>query len=103
MVASLEVELWMLKVMYLYCWGVVDKMCLLGQRDVLLCWCLVERVGYWCVCVCDVNSAFVRLLAAAMMIWSLVSVGIHILYGNHFTASHIRVDDVVGVQMVWQR
>ena len=50
---------------------------------------------------CDVSSAFVRLLAAAMMIWSLVAVGIYILCGNHFTVSHMRVDDVTGVQMVW--
>ena len=51
----------------------------------------------------DVNNDFVRLLATAMMIWSLKAVGIHVLCGNHFDVSHMRVDDVAGVQVLWQR
>jgi len=38
---------------------------------------------------CDVNSAFVRSLAAAIIIWFLVDIGIRRLYGNHFTVSHM--------------
>ena len=52
---------------------------------------------------CDVNSAFVRLLATSITIWFLVTVGIHRLCENYFTVSHMQVDDVAGIQMLWQR
>ena len=44
----------------------------------------------------DSNSAFGRSLAATMMIWSLVAVGIRRLCGNYFPILHMRVDVVSG-------
>ena len=52
------------------------------------------------ISVCDVNIAFIRLLAAAMMMWSLVAVGIHMLCRKKFTVSYMCVDTVAGVQML---
>ena len=51
----------------------------------------------------DVNVTFVRSIAAAIMIWYLVAVGIHRLCGNHVNVSHMLVDAVAGVQMLYQR
>ena len=51
----------------------------------------------------DVSSAFFRSLADAMMMCSLVTVGIRRLCGKHFTVLYIRVDTVTSVQMLWQR
>ena len=48
---------------------------------------------------CGVPSACVRLLTADIMIWSLVAASIWGLVGNHFTVSHVKVDDVTGVQI----
>ena len=55
------------------------------------------------ISLCNVNIIFVRSLAAAIMIWSLVAVGIGRLCGSHFTLSHMRVESIAGVQMLWQR
>ena len=52
---------------------------------------------------CDSNSAFIRLLADVMMIWYIVAVGIHRLCGNYFTVSHMHVNNIACVQMLWQR
>ena len=49
---------------------------------------------------CDINIEFARLLAAAILIWYSVDVGIHILCGNYFTVPHTQVDVVVGVQIL---
>ena len=50
--------------------------------------------------VCLISSAAVRSLAAAMMIFSQIAVGILKLCGNHFTVSQMRVDAVDRVQML---
>ena len=55
-----------------------------------------RRVSVWVE-----RRAAVRSLAAAIMIWSRVAVGIFRLWGNHFTVSQILVEAVEGVQMLW--
>jgi len=47
------------------------------------------------------RRAAVRSLAAVMMIWSRVAVGILRLWGNHLTVLQIRVEAVEGIQMLW--
>lgn len=53
--------------------------------------------------VCVVSRAVVRSFAAAMMIWFLVVEGMRSLWGNHLIVSQIRVDDILGVQMLKHR
>ena len=88
-----------MEVMYHFFGVKVDGMYLPVQQDILVCQFLVVEVS----CVIYISSAFVRPLAAAVIIWSLVSVGVRRLCGNHFTSSHMRVDAVTGVQILLQR